>query len=114
MKNYTVCLYGSHPADENDDCHTGERYATLDEARAVFENPWGTFNAASNCSCTMYFELDGPGVNELRKNPDYKPRSRRDDDSDWKSEQAMQAGMAYGMDGYNDAMGYDREPPDRD
>jgi len=29
-----------------------------------------------------------------------------DDDSDWKREQAMEAGMAFGCDGYNDVMGY--------
>lgn len=27
-------------------------------------------------------------------------------DDDWRREQAMQAGMAFGCDGYNDAMGY--------
>lgn len=54
-------------------------------------------------SGTAYIELDGPGVNRVRKNPGYRPES---DTDDWQREQAMQAGMAFGCQGYNDMMSY--------
>ncbi len=43
----------------------------------------------------------------VRKNPNFVKLA--DDDSDWRHEQAMQAGMMGGCDAYNDAMGYDAE-----
>lgn len=41
-------------------------------------------------------------------------RPKRDDCSDWRLEQAMQAGMGLGVEAYNDAMGYghDRDGDD--
>lgn len=35
-----------------------------------------------------------------------------DDDDDWKREQAMEAGMAFGADAYNEHMGWSTEPPE--
>jgi hypothetical protein len=104
-KPFSVLLFGSHPDLDNDDCWTGEEFATLEEAQACLANPWATFNEAYHSSCTAFFVLDGVGLPDLvvRKNPDFRPR-RADDE--WKREAAMQAGMAFGCQGYNDEMGY--------
>jgi hypothetical protein len=97
MSQFSVLYWGSHPEAGNDDCHTGKDFATLEEAMACFtQDAFG--------SCVAYIELDGPGVYEVRKNPKYI--ATKDDDSEWKREIAMQAGMNFGCDGYNDAMGY--------
>ena len=54
-----------------------------------------------------FVELDGPGgVYEVKQRPGVKLRAKRDHDADWKRERAMQAGMAFGCQGYNDEMGY--------
>ena len=106
-KPFSVCLWGSHPDKGNDDCWTGEDYGTLAEAESVLANPWGTFLKSSNNVDTAFFTLEGPGIDrKVVQNPDYNPRKRSDDDSAERSERAMQAGMAFGCDGYNDEMGW--------
>jgi hypothetical protein len=106
-KPFSVSHWGSHPDEENDDCFTGEDFDSLEEAIEAF-------HADPGDSSVKYIELDGLEDSELskhgissryRKNPNY--RKTRDDDSDWKRENAMQAGMAFGCDGYNEAMGRD-------
>jgi len=97
MGEYSVNHWGSHPDDENDDCFTGWDFDTLDSAEQCFRK--------DPDSSVMYIELDGPDVNQVRKNPNYRPS--RDDDSEWQRERAMQAGMAFGCQGYNEEMGYD-------
>jgi hypothetical protein len=89
-------LYISHPTSDLD--VDGERcFTTLGEALVVFNEP-----------CTGYWTgtrkilLEGPGISGERLNPDYRP----DDDSDWRQERAMQAGMMGGCDAYNDEMGW--------
>lgn len=105
VKEYCVNYYGSHPDKNNDDCLTGLDFDTLEEAEAVFKsnNPTYSNGKAINMNYIEYIELDGPGVSKLRKNPNYKPLP---DDDDWKRESAMQHGMAFGCEGYNDVMGY--------
>lgn len=50
-----------------------------------------------------YIWLSGPGISLIRQiGPERKPKS----DVAWRQEIAMEAGMAFGCDGYNDAMGY--------
>lgn len=93
---YVVLGFGSHPDSESDDCYTGAEFATLAEARDAF---LGT----NDCS-VAFIMLDGPDVNEIRANPNYRA-SRRSDDGEWRREFAMQNGMAFGCVGYNDAMG---------
>lgn len=123
-KPFSVILCGKHPHDPNfDDAHTGEDYATLAEARAVFEaaDPCRPFEANVNpgfySTCTPYVWLLGPedqvpGGEEIRKLPGADKmlaRMRREaaeGDREWQREQACQAGMAFGCDGFNDAMGY--------
>jgi hypothetical protein len=48
---------------------------------------------------------DSQSVATALKKPK-KSRVRREVDDEWRREQAMQAGMAFGCDGYNDEMGY--------
>lgn len=104
-KPFTVSLWGSQPTI-NDDCSSGCDFATLDEAKACRENLWVHFNE-------RYFKklpfilLDGPGVQEVTKNPDAPKRVKKDNDDDWKQEIATQAGMGGGCEAYNEAMGYD-------
>ena len=104
---YNVNLYGSHPDANNDDCWTGDDFETKEQALMVFNNPWEHFNRSSNESCTAYIEIDGPDINQVRANPSF--RKAKDCDDGWKREFAMQAGMVYGCNGYNDAMGFDIE-----
>ena len=102
LKPFTVSLFGSHPDEDNDDCWTGNDYATLTEAEKVFVAPWETFLRDSSVA---YFVLEGPGIDrQVRANPAFKPS--KDYDSAERSERAMQAGMAFGCDGYNDEMGW--------
>lgn len=106
-KQFSVSHWGSHPDLENDDCFTGEDFDSLDEAIKAF-------HADPKDRSVEYIEIDGIEDADLskhgltsryRRNPNF--RRSRDDDSDWKREQAMQAGMAFGCDGYNEVMGYD-------
>lgn len=104
-KPYSVNLWGSNPDDDNDDCHTGEFFSTDEEAQAVFENPWSVFDRTRNEAITAVFEIEGPGVYERRANPEYLDTSDADND-EWRREFAMQSGMAFGCQGFNDAMGW--------
>lgn len=104
-KPYAVNYWCSKPGT-NDDCNTGEDYATEAEAlkayadaEALFATKWSPVYKGE------WFELDGPGIHQERPAKSNTP-CPPDDDSDWQSEIAMQAGMAFGCDGYNDAMGY--------
>jgi len=104
MSIYHVNLWGSDPSEENDDCHTGDDFATLAEAEECFREPWKTFQRSYYSSCTHTIELDGPDIHLERLNPGFRPE--KDLDADWRREQAMQCGMAFGCEGFNDTMGY--------
>ena len=109
--SYSIFLCTKRPlmTPEFDHCSTGEDYETLEEAREVFTaaNPVkaGGFNERYYADIPFVW-LDGPDVSEVRKLREPEPDTTEDDDSDWRHEQAMQAGMAFGCDGYNDEMGY--------
>lgn len=103
--SYWVYLWGSRPEDQNDDCHTGEEFDSLDKALDCYNNPWNYFKESYYSSCTQFIELDSQTAHMIRQNPSYKPS--KDSNDDWKREQAMQAGMAFGCAGYNETMGYD-------
>lgn len=109
-KPYTVNYWGSHPDEENDDCWTGEDYATREEAEAAYADDNPTYTNGRSIGGWAYVEMDGPDVHKVRKNPAYnEARARREaeaEDRAWRREMAMEAGMAFGCDGYNDAMGY--------
>jgi len=104
----SVSHWCSHPDLDNDDCSTGEDFATEAEALAYY-------NTDPEDTGIEYIEIDISdaacnrlGITRCRKSGNYVP-SKDTDDGEWKRENAMQAGMAFGVHGYNDAMGYDSE-----
>jgi len=121
-KPYSVNLWGSHPNAGNDDCNTGENFATLVDAREAFADitamlrRWDTEHPQSPKAELYYVgwafaELDGPDAHEIKPNPDQRAvrahkRANAESAREWQNERAMQAGMAFGCDGYNDEMGY--------
>lgn len=97
---FAVNIWGSHPAEANDDCWSGDDFATIGEARAAF---------AAECKAAMVgcVEIVGPGVEEIfdtgrRENPP-------EDSGSWLRERAMEAGMLHGVHAYNEVMGCDVE-----
>jgi len=116
---YSVNLWGSHPDAENDDCWTGEEFATFEEAAACYRDivMFPTSGKLPKvCGYDWeYVEIDGPGLNEVTANPDQptqrrhrhaRTHARTQNDREWQREIAHQAGMSFGCDGYNGAMGY--------
>jgi len=102
---YEVNEWGSEPGT-NDDCNTGADYATEAEARAAFES-WTT---RSTYVIVELIEVSEGSFRELaRRELGDKAKAEREAEADkraWRREMAMEAGMAFGCDGYNDAMGY--------
>lgn len=98
-------LWGSDPNEGNDDCHTGQDFETREEAEVCFQKPWEAFDESYYGSCTHTVELDGPDVHLERQNPSFKPS--KDSDKNWRREQALEAGMAFGVEAYNEYMGWD-------
>jgi hypothetical protein len=108
-KPYSVHLWDTHPDLEEDTCSTGEDFATLEEARACMADLDAHFNAVYFRN-TPFVELDGPDVHEVVERPGVAKRARREDAMDRaaeRSEHAMQQGMAFGVEAYNEAMGWD-------
>lgn len=106
-KPFSVCLWESHPDEDNDDCSTGTDFATEAEARACIADLDAHFNMVYYRT-TPYIELDGPGVNEVTERPGVKKRAKRDDfENEWRREIANEEGMLGGCDAYNEVMGYD-------
>ena len=122
-KPYTVNLWGSHPDENNDDCYTGVDFATNEDACVAFmataHDADGSIldgNTAPGQSRRAYYanwayvEIDGPDVYLVAKNPNYSAKRARQEDAEselvWKREAAMQAGMAFGCDGFNDEQGF--------
>ena len=102
---FYVNCWGSHPEDDNDDCWAGVSSPKHAIAKHMLFAP-ERFFSESTLESTAVIQLIGPdGVEEYR-------RIAADvdlgdpDDSDWQLERAMQAGMAFGCQGYNDTMGY--------
>jgi hypothetical protein len=104
-KLFWVNYYCSHPDEGNDDCVTGFDFDTLGEAEVMFvlDNPTYNNGKLIRMEHVAYVELDGPGVNLVRENSSYTPEP---ESNSWKREIAMQHGMAFGCDGFNEVMGY--------
>lgn len=105
---YVVDLWGCEPMTD-DCCNTGADFATRDEAEAAFKQVCEALERGervwhSSCRETGWVVLDGPDTHREYTVKAYSPEP--DDCDDWRREQAMQAGMAFGCDGYNDVMGY--------
>jgi hypothetical protein len=104
---YSVDCWGSKPLT-NDDCHTGDEFATLAEAAAAFDSlvqdlEAGLTTWGCDLSNTAYVVIDGPDIHVEHPVKGYKPT--KDSDDDWQREFAMQQGMSLGVNAYNDAMG---------
>lgn len=117
-KPFTVTLWGSNPDEtDNDDCWTGDDFATRDEAIAayrevvMFPDDSQLAKVCGPRGSWEYVMIDGPETHEVTQNPDQPScrRQRRElkrSDAEWQHERAMQAGMAFGCDGYNDEQGF--------
>jgi hypothetical protein len=112
---YSVSLWGSNPDEtDNDDCWTGDDYATREEAiaayRAIVMFPT-TGALVESCGHWEFVMIDGPKTHEVTANPDQAAcrRHRREmarSDRDWQHERAMEAGMLHGIEAYNDEMNW--------
>ena len=105
MTIYTILLWGSHPNNLNDDCWCGsEDLTTWEQVEEILANPFKYFNK-DDVRSTQWFEIDGlpEGTDRYRRNRFYRSPCLSDD---WRNEYAVQCGMAFGCDGYNDAMSY--------
>jgi hypothetical protein len=110
-KPYSVTLWTDTPG-ETDTCNTGEDFATEKEARLAMADMDAHFPHGWD---VPYILLDGPGVHEVTCRTAALKRVQREREADERmarNENAMQCGMAFGVAGYNDAMGYDSEPYD--
>jgi hypothetical protein len=106
--DYSVHLWLTHPDAGHDDCMTGAHFATEAEARAAIADLTEHFDRMTLRDCA-FIELDGPNCHEVVERPGVAARARREaalDAQIEQSEAAMQAGMAFGVEGYNDAMGW--------
>lgn len=93
---YSVLYWGSHPDLENDDLWYVEDISDFVTAQKKYHEEVLDSDVA-------FVEFDGPEMNLVRANPHFrKGKTERED----RMEAAMQAGMAFGCDGYNDVMGY--------
>jgi hypothetical protein len=113
-KPFSVLLFGSHPAEYNDDCWTGYDFDTQAQAEAFMANIKAVLDTCKTLGLckfdshffldgTTHLQLDGAGVAKVVQIA--QPRSKAMD-NDWQSEIAHQAGMMGGCDAYNDEMGY--------
>jgi hypothetical protein len=112
---YSVTLWGSNPDEtENDDCWTGDDYATREEAVATYREVV-MFPDDSQLARVCgrggweYVLIDGPDLHEVTANPDQAAcrRARRElarSDAEWRRERATEAGMLGGVEAYNDEM----------
>jgi len=127
---YEINLWDDDPTSGADACSTGFEFETETEARAFFgaADPIAMLAArreaevdsklargAADCRMpvakfmhywgkTPWLELLGPDVHETRKLRDPQPE---EPDTEWQHEVAMQQGMAFGCQGFNEAMGYE-------
>lgn len=124
-KPYSVNCWGSHPDDGNDDCWSGEDFATLTEAEAAAAN-WreifgfvvGETTHVEIVAWTGHvmgglMEYERISVTQVVSDEEIQHRAKRDrerserDSRQWRHEIAMQAGMGTGIDAYNETMGWD-------
>lgn len=112
---YSVLMWCSDPAQENDDLDSVKDFDSPEEAVKFFS---GTFpqhieyveieiidSQLSIMGIEVEIDLEEVlGIECIRKNPNFSPS--KDDFSDEKRETAMQAGMAGGCEAFNDIMGW--------
>jgi len=103
---YSVTLWFADPEKDDDACATGEDFDTLEEARKCMSNLDAHFDMTYYRDCAWVM-LDGPDVHEVTYDAEKHKRAQKEDKLDRsleRSEGAMQAGMAFGCQGYNDYM----------
>ncbi len=127
---FSVNLWGSDPAEENDDCWMGIDFDSLETARRVFADPsvldtersvfdplnlglYRGFLKEMGSRSTIFIELcrntrhnndtDCETLESRRLRPD---QPKRRDDS-WRREVAREEGMLHGVSAYNEVMGWD-------
>lgn len=117
-KPYSVTLWGSNPdATDNDDCWTGDDFATRDEALlayrevVMFPDHSQLARVCGPRGSWEYVMIDGPETHEITQNPDRQSctRLRRElasFNAGWRREIATESGMLHGIEAYNDEMGY--------
>jgi len=117
-KPFSVTLWGSNPDEtDNDDCWTGEDFATLEEATrtyrevVMFPDHAKLARVCGPRGAWEYVMIDGPATHELTQNPDRRAceqhrRALERGTREWQREIAMEAGMLHGIEAYNNEMGY--------
>lgn len=106
--SYSVNIWGCKPGMD-DCCWTGADFSSKGNALAYYHEAIRAlengerFDHYTNDGKT-WVEIDGPGLHQEHKITGKVVKQGSDDD-DWRREMAMQAGMAFGCDGYNDIMG---------
>lgn len=127
---FSVDTWGSDPDLGNDDCWTGEEFATIEEAEAAFDKALKEADRDTEFVTLSPFTREQKDLSETQRviggkpvilmgdeikrarNPKFKRRDKAAEDRAWQREIAMEAGMLHGVDAYNDAMGYSLEPND--
>lgn len=99
-QTWTANLWSAHPDSGEDACDTGID-GTRDEVMEWLATGYG---ARANDG-TRWLEIIEPDGARTIANP-VKQR-RTDPDDNWRHEMAMEAGMAFGCDGYNSVMGWE-------
>jgi len=107
---YAVNLWFTHPDLGNDDCLTGDHFATEWAALAAAGRVEVHFATVPDQRHCAFIEILGPdGMRAVIQRPDVAALARRDlalaaaDRAADRSEAVMQAGMMGGVDAYNDA-----------
>jgi len=108
MTKFSVELWQSHKNDGLDNCLTGSDHETIEAAKTGLQSlkdaSWARGNWAYAC-------IEGPdGRVHEETNPDY--RAKPDDDSCGRSEFAIQQGMGFGVDAFNEACGSEVDATD--
>lgn len=108
---YNVLLWNSKPGT-NDDCVTGHEFDNRKDALNAYNNllacPPGMMREISIAQAQgseLWIEVDGDDLH-LERCIQRETEAHRRREARGCSEAAMLAGMAFGCEGYNDAMGY--------
>lgn len=113
---HTIILRNSNPSLCNDDLVMSEDFETYADAKSAFDKPselpqgiQREIRSAALQGYELWMELDSENGYESKcicEETERGAEYRRREDEMWRREQAMEAGMAFGCDGYNDFMGY--------
>lgn len=108
---FRINLWTCDPDSDKAQLHgvaNGSDFATLAEAQKVYDNPWRYFTKVNPADIhTVQLDYESKDLIEESfeyRNKAYKPSV--DNDDAWRREMAMEAGMAFGCNGFNDMMGY--------